>query len=146
MRFETNLWVPRCCREVIQCHDSTLRLFLFCVTKVGDSDVPLKPCVHMVSAVLSEICLWNVINGRIYIVSSALQLQCCIPIPFKFSINDLMLSKSSIILDTNSSSINPSDQGLSTILPELAFQVVAARYITVGILAVSLLMPNTDWI
>ena len=51
-----------------------------------------------------------------------------------------MLSNSGTILDLNSSSTpdtEPFDSWLSTLPLELAFQVMAARYIAVGTLAVS---------
>ena len=58
-------------------------------------------------------------------------------IPFKFFFNDLMLSNITIDLNTTTPGIEPFDPGLSLLPPELAFQVVAEGYITVGTLAVS---------
>ena len=60
-------------------------------------------------------------------------------IPFKFLFNDLMLSSITIGLNTTTPGIElePFDPGLSLLRPELAFQVMAEGYITVGTLAVS---------
>ena len=70
------------------------------------------------------------------IITGSLAAVIQLPIPFKFLINDLMLSN--IILDSNtSSSTSGIDQRSSSILLELAFKVMASRYITAGTLAVS---------
>ena len=100
---------------------------------------------HVVSAVLNESAMkvWCSSMQDVYLkigltAWAVIQVLYSIPIPFKFLLNDLMLSN--IISNLASSStpgIEPYNPELSSLPPELAFQVITAKYITMGTLAVS---------